>query len=113
MARITIKELQQENEELKRELEISQNWTRKKEKEETVRFNFMVSVSLKVWLDAQATQLGLSQGGFVNVCIANYKQQGEALTAMKDVSLMMDKLTKMTNDVMVIQENEKEVSKNE
>lgn len=106
MARVTIKELQEQIEKLtleNEELKVVHGVPIEEEVKKT-RFNFIISVELKKWVDKQADMMGVSQAGFVNVCITNYRQQAEALKSMQDVNIIMTQLVSLKNDVEKIQE---------
>lgn len=109
MAKITIKELQQQIEELTRinsELQTQDIPKEVKEESKKVRFNLMMGADLKKWIDIQAEIMGVSQAGFVSVCVSTYKQQTEAMESMRNVTLVMDKLVGMTDDIKKMQEKE-------
>lgn len=54
-----------------------------------IRKNFMVTEDMSNYIKVMANELGISEGGFINVAIAEYKKQSDALSS---IGLLMKKL---------------------
>ncbi len=63
-----------------------------------LRFNIQIDESTKDYLQEQADRLGVSISGFVNVIIAQHRQQQESLKVMGN----MDLFTKMLEEMKSI-----------
>lgn len=64
-----------------------------------IKLNIMMEEGMKDYVEEQAERLGISQSGFINVCIAYYREQREAVQSMaqfKDVVFQLEKLQKGT-----------------
>ena len=48
-----------------------------------VRLNAYVTKDIKEYIDQQCNYFGISQGAFISVVMRQYKQQNEALDAIK------------------------------
>lgn len=54
-----------------------------------IRKNFMVTEAMSDYIKVMANELGISEGGFINVAISEYKKQNDALSS---IGLLMKKL---------------------
>ena len=57
-----------------------------------IKINMQMENEMKDYVEEQAERLGVSQSGFVNMCIANYKEQRESIRAMNNVKDLVFKL---------------------
>ena len=48
-----------------------------------IRLNLYVDSEVKEKIKANADKMGLTMNGYINVCIADYMRQGEAMDFMK------------------------------
>ena len=58
-----------------------------------MKMTIQVDDSMKDYIEEQSERLGVSQSGFINLCIAQYKEQHESIKAMnnmKDLILKLD-----------------------
>lgn len=60
-----------------------------------VKFPVQVEEDVKEYIEQQAERLGVSQSGFVNLCIAHYREQREAIQGMNQVKDLVYKLEKL------------------
>lgn len=63
--------------------------------DETYRTNVQLKGNIKRWVDEQSTKFGISQSAFINICIAQYKQQMEAMGMMKDIGSLVNKIEEL------------------
>lgn len=54
-----------------------------------VRKNFMVTEDVSDYIKIMADELGISEAGFINVAISEYRKQNEAINS---ISLLMKQL---------------------
>lgn len=59
------------------------------------RLNIQLEESTHEWVKKQAEAFGISASGFINVAIAQYKVQCEAMKTMQDLPSMMKMLKEM------------------
>lgn len=67
-----------------------------------IRKNFMVTEDVADYIKLKAGELGISEGGFINVAISEYKKQGEslnAINALNSLILKMESIEGVKNDV--------------
>lgn len=62
-----------------------------------IRFQVQMDATTKEWCQQQADFLGVSLSGFINVAVAQYRQQQEGLTMFRD----MPNILKMMEGVKV------------
>lgn len=63
-----------------------------------LRFNVQLDESTKEYLQEQADRLGVSMSGFINVIIAQYRQQQESVKILGNVDLF----TKMAEELKAL-----------
>lgn len=63
-----------------------------------VKFPIQVDEEVKDYIEAQAERLGVSQSGFVNLCIAQYREQREAIQGMNQVKDLVYKLERLQRE---------------
>jgi hypothetical protein len=62
-----------------------------------VRLNIQMEESMKDYVEEQADRLGVSQSGFINMCVAHYKEQRDsiqAISGIKDTVYRLERLQK-------------------
>jgi hypothetical protein len=62
-----------------------------------VRLNIQMEENTKVWCDEQAELMGMSTSAFINLAVAQYRQQMEGLKAMQQLDglkQMIEELSK-------------------
>lgn len=57
-----------------------------------VKMNIQFEEDMKEYIEEQSERLGVSQSGFINLCIAQYKEQHDTIIAMNNIKLIVDKL---------------------
>jgi len=56
----------------------------------------MIEETMKEYVEEQAERLGVSQSGFINMCIANYKEQKEAIQGMNNMKQLIYKIEELS-----------------
>lgn len=60
-----------------------------------VRLNIQMEEAMKDYVEEQSERLGVSQSGFINMCVASYKEQRDsivAITGIKDTVYRLERL---------------------
>lgn len=60
-----------------------------------VRVIVQVDDETKQYIEEQSERLGISQSGFINFCIAQYKEQRESIAAMNNINSALNKLEEL------------------
>lgn len=62
-----------------------------------MKITMQIDEVMKDYVEEQSERLGISQSGFINMCIANYKEQRESIQAMNNMrglALQLEELNK-------------------
>lgn len=70
-----------------------------------VRLNITLEEDTKSWCDGEADKMGMSTNAFINLAIAQYKQQSEGLKAMQNFSDLRELLEKLNQTIELQKEN--------
>lgn len=63
---------------------------------------------MEIWMDKQCEILGgMSASSFINMALANYKQQMEMMSRMKDMPGMLNEMAKLMDLAKKIESNDK------
>lgn len=57
-----------------------------------LRKNIQLSEKMAKFVEEECEELGISQSGFINLCIRQYKDQQAAITELSKIQVYMDKL---------------------
>lgn len=63
------------------------------------RVNITISEELKIWFQKQAEEFGVPMSGMMAIALAQYKQQIEGLSAMKEMGVLYEKLNDIQNQI--------------
>lgn len=64
-----------------------------------VKLNVMMDETMKDYIEEQSERLGVSQSGFINLCIAQYKEQHESVKAMNNLTELIKKIDRLQRDL--------------
>lgn len=64
-----------------------------------IKLNVMLEETMKDYVEEQSERLGISQSGFINVCIAQYKEQRESVSAMNNMKELIFKLSSIEKNL--------------
>lgn len=64
-----------------------------------IRINTTVSPKINAWLDEQSAETGLTKSAIVLFAIENYKNQKEAKTSISELSVLVEEMKKLAEQV--------------
>lgn len=70
-----------------------------------IKMNIQFEEDMKNYIETQSEKLGVSQAGFINLCVAQYKQQNESIIAFSNMHELISKIDDLQNE---IKKNKKE-----
>jgi penicillin V acylase-like amidase (Ntn superfamily) len=62
-----------------------------------VRLNIQIDETMKDYIEEQSDRLGVSQNGFINLCLAQYKEQKEVVQSMSNINEVVCRLERLQN----------------
>lgn len=71
---------------------------------EMIRINTRVSPQMMAWLDERTKTTGIPKSTLIMLAIEDYKRQSEAMAAMTDMALMIQKLEGIEQKLARIEE---------
>lgn len=55
--------------------------------------------TMKDYVEEQSERLGISQSGFINMCISNYKEQRESIQAMNNMKVLANQIEQLNRNI--------------
>jgi predicted DNA-binding protein len=64
-----------------------------------IKMSIQMEEEMKDYLEDQAERLGVSQSGFINMCIANYREQRESIQAMNNMKVLANQIEELNKNI--------------
>jgi hypothetical protein len=68
-----------------------------------IKINITMDELMKDYVEEQSERLGISQSGFINMCISNYKEQRESVQAMNNMKVLAQQIEDLNRNIRKMQ----------
>jgi antitoxin component of RelBE/YafQ-DinJ toxin-antitoxin module len=68
-----------------------------------MKISMQIDDAMKDYVEEQSERLGVSQSGFINMCIASYKEQRESIQAMNNMQKLADQIEDLNRNIKKMQ----------
>jgi antitoxin component of RelBE/YafQ-DinJ toxin-antitoxin module len=68
-----------------------------------IKISMQIDESMKDYVEEQSERLGVSQSGFINMCIASYKEQRESIQALNNMKGLANQIEELNKNIKKIQ----------
>lgn len=68
-----------------------------------MKITMQIDDAMKEYVEEQSERLGISQSGFINMCIASYKEQRESIQALNNMKGLANQIEELNRSIKKMQ----------